>query len=350
MFQVSPRTKNRIFPRLNPLRFFSTGVPRFSAESGSSSGGKFHDRSGFTLIELIIFSAIFSLVSIIFVAMLVSITTVQLRQTASSEVNRQSQFVLQTIQRYIENSSFIETTSTPSQSLLLRMPTGSNGTSSQVEIYWETSTLASAIYLRLGTSTPEAITSPKVVVDELTFQKFSRPNAHDSVSFVMALSYHASSTGKKFFQRLVSTASRVSAATFDTSIIPAAQTPDLTLGKDGSEWASINDLLFFPDGSSDIYFTGGNFGIGTNAPTKKLHVIGDSLFNGAVIIDNLTLPNNLILEGGVLIGDPADICNENNRGLVKFKKGVTSDDELQICMLIEGSYQWRTPSTTAAIL
>lgn len=308
---------------------------------------------GFTLLELIIFAAIFSLVSIIFVAMLVSITGVQLKQTASSEVNRQSQFVLQTIQRYIENSSFIETTSTPTQSLLLRMPDGSNGTSSLVNIYWETSTMASTIYLKTGAAAPEAITSPRVKVDELTFRKFSRPGAHDSVSFVMALSYNSTtSTAKKFFQRLATTATRVSAATFDTSVVPPAENlSDLALGVSGSRWKSINEMLFFDtkNGENDAYFMNtGNVGIGINAPTYKFHVVGDSYFDGNVTVSsNFTLGNGFKIQGGA-----SSCTNSSDRGnvrLVPASGGVTTD-EVQVCILYENSYDWKAVSVTSTQL
>lgn len=316
---------------------------------------KFQNRGGFTLIELIIFSAIFSLISIIFVAMLVSITGVQLRQTASSEVNRQSQFVLQTIQRYIENASLIETetTSTPIHSLLLRMPTGSADTSSLVSIYWETSTISSAIYLKSGTSTPEAITSPKVIVDDLTFRKFSRPNAHDSVSFSMALSYHASSTGKRFFQRLSTTASRVSAATFDTSLLPQANIGGLTLGLGaaGSMWTSINDAIFFESGK--VTFPAANVGVGTNAPTARFHVIGNSLFEGDLVTVNSDLivgtNKNVILYGDLRLGDNTNVvCDNGHRGFLRFKFDLASafNDELQVCGRFGGSLGWRAVSTT----
>lgn len=296
-------------------------------------------RKGFTLIELIIFSAIFSLVSIIFVAMLVSITSVQLRQTASSEVNRQSQFVLETIQKYIQKSSLIETTSTPSQSLVLRLPTGvnqnSSGIQSQVRIYWETSTIASVIYLKIGSSTPEALTSSKVWVDDLTFKKYSRPDSHDSVNLTMALSYNAPNTSKKFFQKLSTTATRVSAATFDSDLVPAATTSSISLGVAGSMWLSVNQKIYFKQDGSNI-----NIGINVQNPTKQLDVAGDSLFTGDMeITGNLQLGGYINLNPGL-----AGNCSATGDiGNMRVKDGA--EDEFQVCLDI-GGIGWRAVSTT----
>lgn len=301
-------------------------------------------KSGFTLLELIIFSAIFSLISVVFVAMLVSITGVQLKQTASSEVNRQSQFVLQTIQRYVEGSSLVETeaTSTPLHSILLRMPTGSNGTSSLINIYWESSTdpgdTYSTIYLKTGSGAPEALTSSRVKVEDLTFTKYSRPNAHDSVSFVMALSYDGStSTAKKFFQRLATTATRVSAATFDTDLVPHPSAADLSIGVAAYKWESVNDILHFPDGTNDVYFTG-YVGIG-DVPSYPLHVQGDSLVTGNNTTQGVLIADNeLWLKSG---GFQSNGCqSDSDVGKMRIMTGAT--DELQVCL--DG--QWRAVSTT----
>src|SRR3989344_1779290 len=95
-------------------------------------------KAGFTILELLVFSAIFSLVAITFVSILISVTRVQLRETASAEVNQQSQFIMQTIQRYIEESSIIETPpETPTDTLKLRISSSTDSPSSfaLTEIY-----------------------------------------------------------------------------------------------------------------------------------------------------------------------------------------------------------------------
>ncbi|MGC8776310.1 MAG: PulJ/GspJ family protein [Minisyncoccia bacterium] len=86
----------------------------------------FQNKKGFTLVELLIFIAIFSIVVSIFFVVLVSISNVQVRGLASNEVNQQSQFLLSTIQRYVESASLIELpTGVSTTTLKLRMPNNS---------------------------------------------------------------------------------------------------------------------------------------------------------------------------------------------------------------------------------
>ena len=81
---------------------------------------------GFTILELLIFSAVLVLVMIGFITVLVSITKVHVRQTSSANVNQESQFLLQTIQYYVERSSMIDlAANTATSTLKLRMPASS---------------------------------------------------------------------------------------------------------------------------------------------------------------------------------------------------------------------------------
>ena len=119
-------------------------------------------RKGFTLIELLVFSAIFTMVMIAFVAVLVAFTRIQVRQAATVEVNGQSQFLLQTIQRYVEESSAVEIPENVSTSTLkLRMPaSGADPT----YIYLS----GGVVYLRQTQSgQAQALTSNRVTISNL---------------------------------------------------------------------------------------------------------------------------------------------------------------------------------------
>jgi type II secretory pathway pseudopilin PulG len=75
-------------------------------------------RKGFTLIELLIFSAILIFLGVTFVAILVIVTRVQVRQSAAAEVNQQSQFLTQTIQYYVQNARLVDMTADTSAGTL----------------------------------------------------------------------------------------------------------------------------------------------------------------------------------------------------------------------------------------
>ena len=66
---------------------------------------------------------------------------------------------------------------------------------------------------------------------------------------------------------LAAVISRVSAATFDSSIVPNSA-GTLSLGTAAGDWSSINDTIFF---------SGHNIGIGDSilSPDAQLHVRGD---------------------------------------------------------------------------
>src|SRR3989344_2650229 len=68
----------------------------------------FRSRDAFTLLEVIVFTGIFTIVVVAFLGVLVSVTRVQIRQLAEAEVNTQSQFFLQTIQYYVERSATVD--------------------------------------------------------------------------------------------------------------------------------------------------------------------------------------------------------------------------------------------------
>src|SRR4051812_32890867 len=134
-------------------------------------------RRGFSLIELLLYSAIFSVVVIGFITIFVGITAVQTQQTSSGEVEAQSQFVLQQIQYYIQQSSLIDIpTDTPTSTLVLRM--------ANVSLDPTYITLSSGtVYLQQSsTSIPYALTNNSVSVSSLTFTKRTNPPSHDSVS------------------------------------------------------------------------------------------------------------------------------------------------------------------------
>lgn len=204
-------------------------------------------REGFTLIELVVFTAIFAVTIISFISVLISITRTQIRQTAVSEVNQQSQFVLQAIQYYTERSSLIELDSGISTTTVkLRM---------QNSVEDPTLVFASGtqIYSQVGSDQPQALTTNKVTVSNFSLSKRSNAPGKDSLAVSFNISYNTQNPQQQFAQALQFAVARVNAVTFDSNLTPSTNN-SLKIGATSQTWQSINDA---------IYFNGANVGIGS---------------------------------------------------------------------------------------
>jgi len=63
---------------------------------------------GFSLIEILIYTAIIGIVGSLFSGILVSVVRIQNRQNSVTEVNQQLNFVMSNIQRLVRDSGLIE--------------------------------------------------------------------------------------------------------------------------------------------------------------------------------------------------------------------------------------------------
>jgi type II secretory pathway pseudopilin PulG len=221
-------------------------------------------RKGFTIIELLIFSAIFAVISVAFLSALVSTVQVQTKQSAAAEVNQQTQFLLDTIQRYVERSSLIQLSSNSATSTLkLRM---SSSTEDPTYIYLSGTT----VYLQQTDSgAVQPLTSSKVNVTNLTFTKRANPPGHDSVNVAFTVAYNATNLKQSFLQNLQISVARVGAATFDSDVVPSSNNT-YNLGVTSQVWQSVNNI---------IYFSGSNVGVGVSSPGQTLEVNGGVRLN-----------------------------------------------------------------------
>lgn len=235
-------------------------------------------RKAFTLVELLIFLGIFAGTSAAFITILITVTRVQVRQASVADVSEQSQFLLQQVQYYISRSSLVDIPQdTPTSTLRLL-----TGIAAQDPTYI---TLASGtVYLQqTATGTLQALTSNKLTVSDLTFTRRANVPAHDAVSVSFTLAYNTVNLQQAFSQMLQTSVARVSAATFDSNILPSTSTT-LNLGLSGQIWNSINQ---------SIYFNGANVGIGMLTPLYALDVAGGlrvsqtSTFSGNVGIGTI---------------------------------------------------------------
>lgn len=257
----------------------------------------FSKKKGLSLIEVLIFVAIFSVIMVAFITILVVITRIQTRQQAAAEVNQQSQFLLQQVQYYIERSSLVELNQDVATSTLkLRMAASSED---PTYIYLSGST----VYLQqTATGTAQAMNSSKVTVSNLNFfVKRSNPPGHDSVSVSFTVAYNTASIQQKFSETLQTAIARVSAATFDSNVVPSS-TATYKLGVSGSIWSSVNDL---------IYFSGSNVGIGVSSPGQTLEVNGGARLNTST-------------------ARPA--CDSTQRGTLWVTENTSATDTVSVCL------------------
>lgn len=260
-------------------------------------------RKGFSTIELLLFAAIFALVSISFISILVAVVRVQAKQSASNEVNQQSDFVLAQVQRLVEQSSYIEGTSAVASSgVMLRMASSSVDPTS----IWVSD---SKVWLKQGNDAAQALTTDAVTVANATFTKRSNPGGKDALSVNLTIS-NAQATTRQVARFLDVLVTRVSAASFDADVLPSSSNA-YKLGASGQLWSNINDV---------IYFSSGNVGIGSASPNAKLEVDGGVRLNTAS-------------------GKPS--CTSSIRGMLWVTQAGAGSDSIEACLRnASSSYVW----------
>lgn len=200
-------------------------------------------QKGFSLIELLIYIGIFVASSVFLVSMLIIFTRIHLQQTSVNTVNQQISFVNNTVQRLVRESSLVDMPAGVSTSTLtLRMASSSKD---ETNIYLDSD--ERVIYMTQGTSSPVALTDSNVEVDDFSVSKYENPGGHDTVQVYLTMNYATDNPRSEFRRTVRTAASRVSAATFDSDIVPNSD-DSFDIGNSTQKWR-------------DGYFSG-NVGIG----------------------------------------------------------------------------------------
>lgn len=148
-----------------------------------------HQHSGYTIIEMLLYIAIFSLIigSILSVAM--SIANQRIQNQITQEVDYQGNLAITNITQNLRNASTINTP-TPgntSASLSLNTPSSDNNPSIYDVINDQS---VDKLRFKAGVSAAEYLTSSRVSISNLSFSNMAITGGRDSVYISFTLTYH----------------------------------------------------------------------------------------------------------------------------------------------------------------
>ncbi|MGC9610938.1 MAG: type II secretion system protein [Minisyncoccia bacterium] len=193
----------------------------------------FKNKKGYSLVELLVYMAIFAVSAIFLTAILLSITRIQTRQNSVNEVNQQISFVANTIQQLVQQSSLVDMANgVATSTLTLRM---ASSTLDPVVIYAS----GTMVYLSEGTvipsSTPAALTNSSVNVGNFSVTKYENNGGIAVVQLGLTATYNSPTPAAAVTRSLQTAIARVSAAQFDSSVYPTTDGA-LDLGLANNKW------------------------------------------------------------------------------------------------------------------
>lgn len=290
-----------------------------------------------------IYIAIFSMLAIVFSSILVTFTKVNVSQVGQNEVASQLNFVIQTIQREISNSSLVvvrsddpadiinpQTGSWDEQDqgtictnckylVLYPRDIGNGATDNKgpILIYKgdgpDPDTDPNEIIIRRGRGTgatgqtTEVLNAGIVIANSLTFNKFSNKPGRDLVEINMALT--ANNAGQTITRSLRLSVAKAVAATFDTPVIPGT-TNAFDLGSGGNKWKDgyINGNL-----RVDTLTKTNQLAIGLDASGNPLGSTLTGVFTGNVTVNPPSIANGAHNTGTYFLsGLPASLVLSAN--------------------------------------
>lgn len=157
------------------------------------------NRKGFSLLEVIVYTAIIGVVGTLMTGILVSLLKIQNKQVATTEVHQQTNFVILNIQRLVRESRSINMTAGVQGGTLTLVMTDS--TKNPTLIYKS----GTRVYMKEGTSPEVPLTSNDVTIEDLQFTKLSAATGYDSVQFTISMSYTTDNPQRAFSKTITST-------------------------------------------------------------------------------------------------------------------------------------------------
>lgn len=242
-------------------------------------------KNGFSLVELLIYVAIFTVSAVFLVSILTVVTRIQLKQTSVHEVNQQISFVGSTIKNLVQTSSLINMTAgSPTSTLTLIM---SSSSIDQTLVYAS----GTIMYLEQRdvdgvVTTLQPLTDSNVTVDNFLVTKYENPGGYAILQVDLSMSYNTSNPQAQVTRSLKTAIGRISAAQFDSSVYPNVDN-SFDLGTATYNW-------------KDAYFAG-SVGIGVSPPASnaKLKTSGNIGFSTSSVGLVLVSPNGTCFRLGV---------------------------------------------------
>ncbi len=270
---------------------------------------KLHSRKAFTLVEVLIYSALLVVVSTLLVSILGIVARIGNTTSSASEVAAQANFILQNIGRMVAASSAVDV-DLAGQTILKIY-------NKDYAMVPTTVTLVGGNIVVTDASGSAPLNTSKVVVNTLTFKRMINSGGFDTIGVDLTLSFNTNNPQQMLTRSLSTAISRASAATFDGGLFPNAS-DSLDVGAAGSRWANG-----FFSGNLAI---GGGAGVGlSSAPLSPilLEVAGGVRINTA-----LAKPG----------------CGASSRGTFWVTQGGAGvKDSVQVCAKdVAEVYAWRT--------
>lgn len=174
------------------------------------------NRRGFTLPELLVFVAIFTIAMVGFITIFVAVTRVQSRQSSASDVETQGQFLVQQLQYYVQSARLVDMTLDATTSTLTLRQTAASSSLDPTTIFLATGT----VYLTQGSGSAQPFTSNKVTTSNLSFTRHYNSNTTssaygiDSVSFSFTMATANVLAGDpKYYSQIFQSSAAVSTPT-----------------------------------------------------------------------------------------------------------------------------------------
>jgi type II secretory pathway pseudopilin PulG len=231
-------------------------------------------KKGFTLVELLVYVGIFAIVAGLMVGILTTTLKVNQRESASAEATSQLNFVMQTIQRLTRESSAIivnssstnidtdDTVGSQQTRLVLRMKdSGANPSTDRdpIIIYAENNVIKMSEGGK-GFQRISDLTNSKVLADNLKFTKYTQYPGQDTVAVDIQLTYNSQNPDSMVSRSLRTAIARVSAANFDSNLLPGTDNQYEIGYLPNQRWKNISISNLLNLGQSPIDIVGAQNG------------------------------------------------------------------------------------------